>query len=114
MTAGRLAAVAVFGLVLLLGCDQLTRERFDLVRIGHAQRFDVEQMLGQASYPEIDNMWHYERVERHLNALIYFDEAGRVCRKEWHDSLAGVHYDSAEPWDDDAAVYESTTVRQIH
>lgn len=96
--------------VALSGCAQkLTRERFDMISIGHAERFDVEHTLGEPDY-SLDDYWHYEDVDRHLNVMIHFDDAGKVWRKEWHDVGEGIHYDTYEP-DPDEAFYESTEIR---
>jgi hypothetical protein len=46
------------------------------------------------------------------HVMIHFDDQSKVWRKEWHDTLDGVHYDSAEPAGD-SDTYESTRVRKI-
>lgn len=98
----------------LTGCaDKLTRSRFDMVLVGHAERYDVEQTLGEDHYREVGDMWHYERVDKHLNVMVHYGEAGKVTRKEWHDTLNTIHYDSAES-PDDSSTYESTRVRTIN
>ena len=45
--------------------------------------------------------------------MIHFDQAGKVNRKEWHDVLDNVHYDSAAPAGE-SSTYEKTEVRAIN
>ncbi len=104
--------LTVLGLAVLTGCaDKLTRKHFDMILVGHADRFDVEHTIGKPS-DELPDLWHYERVDKHLNAMVHFNEAGKVWRKEWHDVLHGDHYDSAEA-PEDSSTYEETRVRHI-
>jgi len=115
MTARKLASLLVLaaGVVFLTtGCDQLTRAHFDMIEVGHAERYDVEKTIGDDHYPEVGNQWHYERVDKHLNVMIHFGDAGRVERKEWHDAMNNVHYDTATP-PAESGIYESTTIRTI-
>ena len=108
-----LTIAAACGLAGLTGCaDKLTRLHFDMVQIGQAERYDVKETLGEDHYPELGNIWHYERVDKHINVLIHFDEQGKVWRKEWHDTLNEVHYDSQQP-DANTSIEKSTTVRQM-
>ena len=116
MNSRRLALWGCFAasaLLTLTGCaDKLTRSHFDMIQIGHAEPYDVEKTIGEPS-DKLGGYWHYERVDKHLNVMIHFDEQDKVSRKEWHDTLNDVHYDSAEP-PADSSVYESTKVRHIH
>ncbi len=115
MNSRRLASLGILVLVAAFampGCaDQLTREHFDMLLVGHADEYDVEMTIGEPD-EKIDEWWHYERVDKHLNVLIHFDEQCKVWRKEWHDTLNGVHYDTHEP-EVDSSTYESTTIRTI-
>jgi len=115
MNASKTAAcflLAVGGLALLGGCDKLTRSRFEMIDVGSAQAYDVEQTIGEPS-DRMAHLWHYERVDKHLNVLIHYDEGGTVCRKEWHDVQNNDHYDSAEPPPPDSDTRESVEVRHI-
>ena len=115
MTAAKLASFAVLAagvLFLTTGCDQLTRAHFDMIEVGHAERFDVEKTIGDPSY-QLDDQWHYERVDKHLNVMVHFNDQGRVERKEWHDVLNNVHYDSAK-LSDESGTYEGTEIRTIN
>ena len=102
---------ALGGIVVLSGCDQLTRQHFEMIAVNHAERYDVDRTLGPAS-DELPDMWHYERVDKHLNVMIHFNDQGKVWRKEWHDMLHNDHYDSSQP-SDDTSSYESTRIRKI-
>ena len=115
MKANRIVAVAglaVCGFVVTTGCDKLTRSHFEMIQLTHAERFDVEKTIGDASY-ELPDQWHYERIDKHLNVMIHFDEGGKVWRKEWHDTLNNDHYDTAKP-PADSSTHESTTIRRIN
>jgi len=115
MTASRTAAYAVLavcGIAALSGCDKLTRAHFEMIQLNHAEHYDVEKTIGPPS-DKMDDMWHYERVDKHLNVMVHFNEEGKVWRKEWHDVLNNDHYDSATP-PEDSSTYESTEVRHIH
>ncbi len=115
MNGRKLASVAAlaFGVVLLTGgCDRLTRAHFDMIEVGHAERYDVEKTIGDADY-ELPDQWHYERVDKHLNVMIHFGENDRVSRKEWHDVENNVHYDSS-PAGGDSSTYEGTEIRTIN
>lgn len=106
-------AVLAVGIVFLsTGCDKLTRAHFDMIEVGHAERYDVEKTIGDPS-DQLDDQWHYERVDKHLNVMIHFDQAGKVNRKEWHDVLDNVHYDSAAPAGE-SSTYEATEIRTIN
>ena len=108
-----LGVLTVAALFALTGCaDQLTRQHFDMIQIGYADEYDVEKSIGEPS-DKLDDVWHYERVDKHLNVMIHFDDQSKVWRKEWHDTLNGVHVDSAEP-EGDSSTYESTSVRKMH
>lgn len=103
--------LAGWALMALSGCaDKLTRSHFEMITIGHADHYDVEQTLGEPSV-DAGALWHYERVDKHLNVMIHFDDQNKVARKEWHDVGNNEHYDSAEPGED--STYESTRVRRI-
>ncbi|MHC4090643.1 MAG: hypothetical protein ACYSUQ_06610 [Planctomycetota bacterium] len=106
------AIVAVCGVVVLTGCDKLTRSRFEMIQLDHAERFDVDKTIGPPD-SKLPDYWLYERVDKHLNVFIHYNEQGKVWRKEWHDTLNDDHYDSTEP-PEDASSYESTEIRRIN
>ena len=115
-SAGRrgFVGVMVIGLVGLgvMGCeeDKLTRSRFDMITVSIDDTFDVEKMIGPPD-DKVFEMWSYERVDKHLNVFIHFDEENVVARKEWHDTLNDVHFDTMEAGE--RPDYESTTIRRF-
>jgi hypothetical protein len=113
--AGRSGFVAVLAIGLIgvgvAGCeDKLTRARFDMITINVDGKYDVEKMIGPPD-DKLFDMWSYERVDEHLNVFIHFNEADVVSRKEWHDTLNDVHFDTMPPGEEPA--YESTVIRRI-
>jgi len=101
-----LAAGTCFAL--LTGCDPLTRERFEMITIDVDRQFDVEKMIGPPDY-RLEGQWHYERIDKHLNVKVEFDESGVVTRKEWIDAMAETWEDTDDPGDE--PTYETTTIR---
>lgn len=105
--------VAVAGLAVLTGCDQLTRENFEMIALHHAEAFDVEQSIGD---PDADarmrDLWLYTRPDKHLTVKIHFDNGGRVSRKEWIDAMTNEWYDTQET-SMDPGTSEITRVRTI-
>lgn len=84
-------ALAGLGLALavLTGCQrQFTKERFDMIRIGVDDREDVRHIIGEPT-ADLADQWLYDDLDHHQSARLSFDEAGRVCGKEWMDSLTG-------------------------
>ena len=45
--------------------------------------------------------------------MIHFDQASKVSRKEWHDVMNNIHFDSAQPAGD-SSTYEGTEIRTIN
>lgn len=111
---GGLFLVVAIGLVGfgVAGCseDKLTRARFDMITIDIDDQFDVEKMIGPPD-DKVFEMWSYERVDKHLNVFIHFNEDNVVSRKEWHDTLNDIHIDSMSVGD--RPVFESTTIRRF-
>jgi len=103
-----LAATA--GLMALTGCDKLTRKHFDMLQVGSSDRMEVEKTIGDDRHPGFDDLWHYERIDKHMNVLIHFDDKGVVSRKEWHDMVNSIHVDTGEG-KEMPSIYESTRVR---
>jgi hypothetical protein len=99
---------ATISLTLTSGCaDKLTRHHFDMIQVGVAREYDVEQTIGEPDQ-KMSSLWNYERLDDHLIVLIHFGQ-GLVIRKEWHDAPNNVHFDSAENTNE--SVYESTIIQ---
>lgn len=94
------------------GCDKLTRKNFDMITPNVDGKFDVEKMIGEPD-DKLDDQWLYERIDKHLNVFVHFNDDDIVIRKEWHDTLNNEHYDSNPP-SDDSSSYESTTIRKFN
>ncbi len=97
------------GVFFLVGCDQLTREHYEMITVNVDKEFDVDKMIGEPD-SKISGLWLYEREDKHLVVKIEFDDDGVVTRKEWIDAMGGTWDDSQESGDD--SVYESTTIRK--
>src|SRR6185503_15838776 len=92
-----LIALALLGLGLSSGCaeNKMTRKNFDMIAEGSADRTEVEYTLGKG-YKDRGNEWEYWDEEKNLTAHIYFDQDGKVTRKEWMDGNTG-EWDGAAP-----------------
>ncbi len=102
-----LAAVVFLGS--LVGCDNLTTERYEMITVNVDKEFDVQKMIGSPDN-RLGDRWHYERVDKHLNVFIDFDETGTVTRKQWIDADTQVWGDTEDPGDESS--YESTKIRK--
>jgi hypothetical protein len=91
----------------LAGCEKLTRERFEMIRVQMDAKADVEKLIGPADY-KLPSQWHYERDDQHLVVRIDFDNKGVVARKQWIDAMHADWKDSQPP--DEIPVRESTTI----
>ena len=103
--------IMVLGMFFAVGCDQLTREHYEMITVNVDKEFDVDKMIGEPD-SKISGLWLYEREDKHLVVKIEFDNEGVVTRKEWIDAMSGTWDDSKDPGDD--TVYESTTIRKSH
>lgn len=89
-------AIVIAG-TLILGCapDKLTRQNYDTIHEGASDKTEVELTLGK-DYINRGDQWEYEREDKHLSVVIYFDNDGRVTRKEWIDAKTG-EWEGAAP-----------------
>ena len=85
MRAGLILGLA---LLALSGCRKFTRERFEIIQQGVDDRDDVRHVLGKPQFKAGD-VWHYEDIDRHVNAQIWFGDDGRVNSKQWMDARTG-------------------------
>ncbi|HEV8261141.1 MAG TPA: hypothetical protein VGM03_14480 [Phycisphaerae bacterium] len=97
-------------LLLLVGCDKLTRNHFEMIQQGVSDKDDVERTIGKPDHV-LDDQWHYERVDKHLNVQVDFDERGLVSRKQWIDATTGEWSDTTTP-PADQSTRESTRIRR--
>ncbi len=97
---------------LMTGCDQLTREHYNMITVDVDTQFDVDRIIGEPNN-KLDNEWLYERVDKHLVVKIEFGDGGVVTRKEWIDAAEGV-WDDSEQAPTEASSYESTQVRTVN
>jgi len=111
----RMGAVLLTGMgfvFVLGGCaDKLTRAHYDMIVVNTSDKLDVDKTLGKPD-TVLDDQWHYERVDKHLNVFIQFNEEGVVTRKQWVDAVS-TEWDDTEPAPQDRSQGESTTVRKI-
>ena len=91
-----LAATVVF----LAGCEsKFNRQNFAMIRPGMDDREDVREILGEPT-ADMDDVWLYDDLDRHIAAQIFFDENGRVLNKEWMDANTG-EWEGENPWADE-------------
>jgi len=85
--------------VLLAGCEsKFNRQNFAMIRPGMDDREEVRQILGEPT-ADMDDVWLYDDLDRHIAAQIFFDENGRVLNKEWMDANTG-EWEGENPWAD--------------
>ncbi len=78
------------------GCqEKLTKQRFDTIIKGVSTKLDVEQTLGEPER-KLDDLWSYEKHDKHLFVKIYFDQQGKVTNKEWISGKEGL-WEGAAP-----------------
>ncbi|MCK4342838.1 MAG: hypothetical protein KAY37_14065 [Phycisphaerae bacterium] len=81
--------VGLGALVVLTGCqNKFTKDRFEMITVGVDAREDVRLMIGEPT-SDLHDQWFYDDLDHHYSCLIHFDEADRVCGKEWMDSVTG-------------------------
>ena len=100
-------AVGLAGL--LAGCqDRLVYQNFSQIHENASTQAEVARVIGEPSQ-KLENQWLYERPDKHLTALVDFDETGRVTRKQWIDAMSGVWEDS-EPKPADRSSHQSISI----
>ena len=91
--------ILTFAFVLQVGCaspDRLTETNFRQIKVNASTEADVRTLLGEPTN-KLPGLWMFERPDRHLTAMVDFDEAGRVSRVQWIDALGEKWDDSDEP-----------------
>ena len=81
------------------GCatqDKLTEGNFKQIRVQSATESDVQKLIGEPSN-RLPGLWTFERPDKHLTAMVDFDETGRVTRVQWIDALGERWEDSDQP-----------------
>ncbi len=96
--------------LVLGGCDKLTRAHYEMIVQDVSSTDDVARTIGDPDI-KLDDQWHYERVDKHLNVIIHFNDDGVVVRKQWIDTMKGEWEDTEKPEDSDS--YESTEIRHL-
>lgn len=98
-------------LMVLGGCDKLTRNHYEMIVLNVSTTDDVSRTIGSPNI-KMDDQWHYERVDKHLNVIIHFNDQSVVVRKQWIDAPKMEWDDTEKPGDSDN--YESTNIRRIN
>ena len=107
-----MGVMLVAGAVLMLGaCDNLTRNHYEMILQNVSTTDDVARTIGDPD-SMLEGQWQYERVDKHLNVIIDFNDDGVVVRKQWISAGEGVWDDTEKPGETDA--HESTTIRTIN
>lgn len=102
----KISVAALLGVVLFVftGCSKVTRQNYDMIKIGASTKLEVENTLGKTYTARGDNEWAYEEEDRDLDVRIHF-EGDKVSKKEWIDAKHGV-------WDTDPP--EPSEGRKFH
>lgn len=75
--------------LLATGCaSKLTYDRFQMIEIRMDSQPEVREILGSPD-AEFETEWMYDDLDRHVSAVIYFDDTGLVIGKEWMDATRG-------------------------
>ena len=105
-------ALLIVGAMLLVGgCDKLTRAHYEMIVLNVSTTDDVARTIGPPNI-KMDTNWNYERVDKHLSVIIDFSDDGVVVRKQWIDGMANQWEDTEKPGDSDT--YETTQIRTIN
>jgi len=72
-------------LLVLGGCakNQMTRQNYDLIRVGSSTRLEVKSAMGEKHMKDRGGDWEYEDMDKKLSVWFYFDDKGIVSRKQW-------------------------------
>ena len=85
-----LFAGMVVVVMLTVGCaSKLTRQNYDMIKVGTSTQMEVEQTFGKTHEAYGDNAWEYENEDQHLSVLFHFGEGEKVVKKEWRDGKTG-------------------------
>ena len=85
------------GVLLITGCEsKFNRQNFEMIRVGLDEREDVRAILGDPD-ADMEDVWMYDDLDRHLSAQIFFGDDGRVLNKEWMDAETG-EWSGQNPW----------------
>lgn len=94
----RLVAIVLTALVAstLMGCaeNQLTRQNYDLIRVGSSHKDEVRSALGDKHLIDRGKTWEYDDEQRHVSVWFEFDDNGTVTRKQWWSGDGGLEHDS--------------------
>ncbi len=110
MKARHYSLLIAIGLLLLVssGCDPLTRAHFDMIKVNVDTKSDVKELIGPPTN-KLDDEWHYQRMDKHLEVFIDFNDKDVVTRKQWIGGEDEEWYDSQEKGDKPR--YESHSIR---
>jgi hypothetical protein len=99
-TLNRALGLFLGGAALLVatGCasrDKLTEQNFRQIRVNASTETDVQDLIGEPN-SKLPGLWMYQRPDKHLTAMVDFDESGKVVRVQWIDALGEKWEDSDE------------------
>lgn len=97
--------IAIGSFALTVGCqDKLTHDNFSRIQQRASSQREVELIIGEPDQ-KIGNRWMWERPDKHLTAMVDYDEQGVVSRKQWIDGTTGA-------WEDTEPVQEGQSSSQ--
>ncbi len=88
--------IAIGSFLFTVGCqDKLTHDNFSRIQQRASTQREVELTIGEPDQ-KIGTRWMWERPDKHLTAMIDYDEQGLVSRKQWIDGTTGT-WEDTEP-----------------
>lgn len=75
--------------------DKLTEQNFRQIRLSASTEDDVKNLIGEPT-SKLPGLWMYQRPDKHLTAMVDFDDQGKVTRVQWIDALGEKWEDSDE------------------
>ncbi len=83
-----LGAFLAFSLAACTGCqNKFTHERWEMIGVGSADKYEVETTLGKPQEKPQKDLWWYYKGNR--EATIYFDAKDVVKAKKWFNTESG-------------------------
>lgn len=84
-------ALIIAPLLIAVGCaeNKLTRDNFDLIRIGLTDSEEVIEIIGEPDMRINNEAWHWADRDEHVEADVWFNQRGIVRGKRWWDGKTG-------------------------
>ena len=112
----KMALVLFLGGVLFVfvGCSKVTRENWEMIKVGASTKLEVENTLGKEYKAHGDDQWQFENEDKDVDAMIYFDGNGKVVKKQWRDGNNPEWITVPPEPSEGRKIYEETNTTTIH